>query len=74
MLGERYIGAFIQNTLKPLIEEADMLLSKCEYLNIDTGKLLDKLIRFELQKTFVLSGTYITLGIILWHIVDAILY
>lgn len=74
MLGERYIGAFIQNTLKPLIEETDKLLGKCQNLNIDTNHLIDKLLHFELQKTCIKCLTYIVLGGILWSAVYTILH
>jgi len=34
-----HIGAFIQNTIKPLVEELDKLLGKCEHLKIDKKTL-----------------------------------
>ena len=50
MLGKRHVGAFIQNTLKPCIEELDKILIKCERLKVDPESLRSALFGFmELQ-------------------------
>ncbi len=61
----RHIGAFIQNTIKPLIEELDELLGKCKHLNMDKEerrKILDAFIALEIYKVGMYSMTYLILG------------
>ena len=62
MIYERYIGAFIQNTLKPLIEELDKLLGKCEHLKLtrdDIGAWLQHILLVEVVKTVIWGVVYV---------------
>jgi hypothetical protein len=62
----RHIGAFIQNTVKPMIEELDKVLGKCENLKIDKEelqKIFANLLVFEMFKTVVYCATYVFLGL-----------
>ena len=61
----RHIGAFIQNTIKPLIEELDKLLGKCEHLKFGKEELyilLNGLVRFEMDKIKLYCLVYLILG------------
>ncbi len=56
----RSIGAFIQNTVKPLLEEVERLLSK--HKNIEV--VVHKVILLEVFKTMIYSLTYLILGVL----------
>ena len=63
-----HIGAFILNTIKPLIEELDKLLGKCKHLKLgkeDIEQMLFKVIWLELNKVRWYCLTYLALGVML---------
>jgi len=63
-----HIGAFVQNTLKPLIEELDSLFSRLERFGMDKEDIkhiLAWLIDLEIKKIIWYSITYIVLGAML---------
>lgn len=65
MIDTHHIGGFIQNTVKPLVEELDKLLGKCEHLKItkeEITKLLNTVIVLEVFKVAAQSITWIFLG------------
>jgi len=56
----RHLGTFIQNTIKPLLEQAERLLDKHMHLE----SIINKLIVLEILKTIVYSFMYIILGVL----------
>ena len=61
-----HIGGFIMNTIKPLIEELDQLLGKCQYLKLDNEDisfLILHTVDFELKKVVLQLITWIILGV-----------
>ena len=70
MVDTRHIGAFIQDTVKPIIESLDELLGKCVHLKLsrrELNKMIDLFVEVELIKTFAYCITYllITIGLCL---------
>ena len=63
----RHFGAFIQNILKPIIEEADKVLGKCKNLHLtkkNICEIIHILLKYEIIKSVIYSITYIMLGIL----------
>ena len=61
----RHLGNFILNVLKPLIEETDKMLGKCEYLKLDDEDIvyiLETTIDLTLKRALINAITYIILG------------
>lgn len=72
----RHIGAFIQNTVKPLVEELDKLLGKCKHLKFkrkDIELMVKVVMDYSLIKTIIHSVTYLILGAIFCRTVWLIL-
>jgi hypothetical protein len=63
----RHIGAFIQNTLKPLIEELDKILEDCKTLKFtkeEIEKIIERFVWLEFKITFLYLIGFIILGAI----------
>ena len=61
----RHIGVFIINTLRPLIEELDKLLGKCQYLCIsrdDLYGIVRLMVELEIQKTIIKGMVSLIIG------------
>jgi len=76
MIGNRHVGYFIHNTIKPLIEELDQLMGKCQNLKFDKvyfEEILSKLIELELSKATLYCVTYLAIAgflcLMVWLIV-----
>ena len=65
MIGTRHLGYFIHHTLKPLIEEMDKIMGKCQNLKIDKYTLeymFERLIWLEIHKALIYCGTYLIIA------------
>ena len=65
MFDTHHVGGFIQNTMKPMIEEINKVLARCENIQmtkIEVQQLLDQFVTIEIIKTFVYCITYLLLG------------
>lgn len=65
----RHIGAFIQNTILPLIDRSEVLISKLEELCRKYPKAMDKLdllVEMELEKVFMYCLTATGISVLLF--------
>ena len=61
------VGAFVRDTLKPLVEELDVLLGKCEHLKLskdEIDKFLRIVIGMEYLKLRYNFWLYLILGVL----------
>lgn len=67
MIDTHHLGGFIQNTIKPLIEEVDSILNKCKNLKLKKKEieyLIFKSIELEIEKAKYQAVMWITLGVL----------
>jgi len=77
MINTRHIGYFILHTIKPMIEELDEVLKKCEKINLrreDLELMVNHIIELEIEKSFIYCTTYVLISMILGYVTWLILH
>ena len=76
MIGTRHVGYFMLHTVKPMMEELDKILEKCNNIKIDSLTLdlmIKDVINLEIKKSIIYCITYIIISLILGGICYVIL-